>query len=250
VFPIALNYKQLIKISEQDKIRHFTLMTQNYKVNELFQTIQGEGIFTGVPAIFIRLQGCDVGCAWCDTKHTWEIDLEKQSDLISLTDKSTESDRWADASTKDIINEINRLEYSANLIVITGGEPCMFDLRELTQVLNQYGFKTQVETSGTYPVLVDELTWVTLSPKVKMRGKKEVLQSALLRANEIKHPVGTEKDIDQLEELLVKADSIQDKTICLQPISQKASATALCMKICIERNWRLSVQMHKYLQID
>ena len=237
-------------MNEQDKKRYFTLMTQNYKVNELFQTIQGEGFYTGVPAIFVRLQGCDVGCAWCDTKHTWEIDPEKQSNLISLTDKSTESDRWADASTKDIINEINRLSYSANLIVITGGEPCMFDLRELTQTLNQYGFKTQVETSGTYPILVDEFTWVTLSPKINMRGKKEILKTALIRANEIKHPVGTEKDIDQLEELLAKADSIQDKTICLQPISQKASATALCMKICIERNWRLSIQMHKYLQID
>ena len=83
-----------------------------------------------------------------------------------------------------------------------------------------------------------------------MRGKKEVLKEALERANEIKHPVGTEKDIEQLDVLLSKITSIKDKTICLQPISQKAKATALCMKICIERNWRLSVQMHKYLQID
>ncbi len=225
-------------------------MTQNYKVNELFQTIQGEGFYTGVPAIFVRLQGCDVGCAWCDTKHTWEIDPAKKSDLILLTDKSNESDRWADSSAKDIVDEIKRLGYTANLIVITGGEPCMYDLRELTQVLHEFGFTIQLETSGTYPVLVDAQTWVTLSPKVNMRGKKEVLKEALERANEIKHPVGTEKDIEQLDVLLSKITSIKDKTICLQPISQKAKATVLCMKICIERNWRLSVQMHKYLQID
>ena len=225
-------------------------MSQNYKVNELFQTIQGEGFYTGVPAIFVRLQGCDVGCAWCDTKHTCEIDPAKKSDLILLTDKSNESDRWADSSAKEIVDEIKRLGYSANLIVITGGEPCMYDLRELTQVLHEFGFAIQLETSGTYPVLVDVKTWVTLSPKVNMRGKKEVLKEALERANEIKHPVGTEKDIEQLDSLLAQLKSVKDKTICLQPISQKAKATALCMQTCIDRNWRLSVQMHKYLQID
>jgi len=225
-------------------------MTQNYKVNELFQTIQGEGVYTGVPAIFVRLQGCDVGCAWCDTKHTWDIDPSKQSELMLLTDKSTESDRWADVSAKEIVDEIKRLGYTANLIVITGGEPCMFDLRELTQVLHEFGFQIQLETSGTYPVLVDDQTWVTLSPKINMRGKKEVLKIALVRANEIKHPVGTEKDIEQLDALLQQLKSVNDKTICLQPISQKPKATALCMKTCIERNWRLSIQMHKYLDID
>ena len=225
-------------------------MTQNYKVNELFQTIQGEGVYTGVPAIFVRLQGCDVGCAWCDTKHTWDIDPSKQSELMLLTDKSTESDRWADVSAKEIVDEIKRLGYTANLIVITGGEPCMFDLRELTQVLHEFGFQMQLETSGTYPVLVDDQTWVTLSPKINMRGKKEVLKTALVRANEIKHPVGTEKDIEQLDALLQQLKSVNDKTICLQPISQKPKATALCMKTCIERNWRLSIQMHKYLDID
>ena len=225
-------------------------MQQNYKVNELFQTIQGEGFYTGVPAIFLRLQGCDVGCAWCDTKHTWEIQADKQSDLILLTDRSNESERWANVSAEQIIAEIKRLGYSANLVVITGGEPCMVDLRELTQVLHEFGFKTQVETSGTYPILVAPTTWVTLSPKVNMRGGKVVLQPALERADEIKHPVATEKDIQQLDALLAQLKSVADKTICLQPISQKPRATALCSRVCIERNWRLSVQMHKYLGID
>lgn len=225
-------------------------MNQNYKVNELFQTIQGEGYYTGVPAIFIRLQGCDVGCAWCDTKHTWEIEADKQTELVILTDRSNESKRWANANPQQIVEEIKRLGYTANLVVITGGEPCMVDLRQLTQVLHEFGFSTQIETSGTYPVLTDSNTWVTVSPKVNMRSKKVVLKEALERANEIKHPVGTEKDIEQLDELLNSLKSISNKTICLQPISQKPKATALCMQTCIERNWRLSVQMHKYLQID
>ncbi|MEH6452327.1 MAG: 7-carboxy-7-deazaguanine synthase QueE, partial [Psychromonas sp.] len=196
-------------------------MNQNYKVNELFQTIQGEGYYTGVPAIFIRLQGCDVGCAWCDTKHTWEIEADKQTELVILTDRSNESKRWANANPQQIVEEIKRLGYTANLVVITGGEPCMVDLRQLTQVLHEFGFSTQIETSGTYPVLTDSNTWVTVSPKVNMRSKKVVLKEALERANEIKHPVGTEKDIEQLDELLNSLKSISNKTICLQPISQK-----------------------------
>ena len=225
-------------------------MHKNYKVNELFQTIQGEGFYTGVPAIFVRLQGCDVGCAWCDTKHTWEVDPSKQTALNLLTDRSNESERWSGVTAEQIIDEIKRLGYSANLVVITGGEPCMYDLRELTHLLHEFGFQTQIETSGTYSVLVDDNSWVTVSPKVNMRAKKEVLLTALERANEIKHPVGTEKDIEQLDALLQPVKSLQDKTICLQPISQKAQATSLCMKTCIERNWRLSVQVHKYLEID
>ena len=225
-------------------------MHKNYKVNELFQTIQGEGFYTGVPAIFVRLQGCDVGCAWCDTKHTWKVDPSNNTALNLLTDRSNESERWSGVNAQQIIDEIKRLGYTANLIVITGGEPCMYDLRELTHLLHEFGFKSQIETSGTYPVLVHDDSWVTVSPKINMRAKKEVLLSALERANEIKHPVGTEKDIDQLDALLQPVKSLQEKTICLQPISQKVKATTLCMDTCIERNWRLSVQVHKYLDID
>lgn len=225
-------------------------MKQNYKVNELFQTIQGEGFYTGVPAIFVRLQGCDVGCAWCDTKNTWEIIPDMQKPLSELSDHSDQSECWAEVNASDIIDEIKRLNYTAKLVVITGGEPCMADLGELTRLLHDNDYLTQIETSGTYPVLTDKQTWVTLSPKLGMRGGKVVLPSALERANEIKHPVGREKDIVQLDALLAQIESKSDRVICLQPISQKPSATELCSRVCIERNWRLSVQVHKYLGID
>lgn len=90
---------------------------------------------------------------------------------------------------------------------------------------------------------------VTVSPKVAMKGKLPVLDSALLRANEIKHPVATSKDIDQLDELLSRANVPISTIIALQPISQKERATQLCIDTCIARNWRLSIQTHKYLSI-
>ena len=134
--------------------------------------------------------------------------------------------------------------------MITGGEPCEYDLMALSQTLLAHGYQVQIETSGTQPIRADDSCWVTVSPKIKMAGGYEVLAETLRRANEIKHPVGTEKDIEQLDALLQQLKSVNDKTICLQPISQKPKATALCMKTCIERNWRLSIQMHKYLDID
>ncbi len=217
-----------------------------YKINEIFETIQGEGVFTGVPAIFIRLQGCDVGCAWCDTQQTWDIDISKQVSFHQMTQKITESAQWCEADADEILAFVQTKE--AKHIVITGGEPCIYDLHPLTASMESHGFQCQIETSGTYEIKATENTWVTLSPKIKMRGKKVVNHSALLRANEIKHPVGTEKDIKNLDELLANID-VTEKIISLQPISQKVNATDLCIKTCIKRNWRLSIQTHKYLDI-
>lgn len=111
-----------------------------YKVNEMFETIQGEGVFTGVPAVFVRLQICPVGCSWCQ----------------------------ADAAA--IVEQYQRQGYSAKHIVITGGEPCLYDLTELTQAFEAIGCQCQIETSGTFEVKASANTWVTVSPKVAMKG--------------------------------------------------------------------------------
>jgi 7-carboxy-7-deazaguanine synthase len=124
----------------------------------------------------------------------------------------------------------------------------MYDLREFTELLHEQGFTTQIETSGTFEVLCDENTWVTVSPKVDMKGGYEVLTSAINRANEVKHPVAMQKHIDELDALLTKRENPID-FVCLQPISQQQRATDLAVKTCIERNWRLSLQTHKYLGI-
>lgn len=220
-----------------------------YKINELFETIQGEGSFTGQPSIFLRLQGCPVGCSWCDTKHTWEINdtlLIPSTDMLA---KPNEDDRWANVSVDEILEIFKTQGFQAKHIVITGGEPCMVDLRPMCDALEAEGFSCQVETSGTFEILVSEGCWVTVSPKVNMKGGYEILTSAMQRANEIKHPVATEQHVDDLKALLVK-HSIEDTPVYLQPISQKDRATKLAIDTCIENNWRLSVQVHKYIGIE
>ena len=221
-----------------------------YPINEMFQTLQGEGFFTGVPAIFVRLQGCPVGCSWCDTKHTWDKLAERETSLENILVKTQESDAWAPASPEAILSRIQQEGYSAQHVVITGGEPCIHDLTPLTNYLEQNGYRCQIETSGTHEVRCSPQTWVTVSPKVNMRGGMVVLDQALQRADEIKHPVAREKDIDALDALLARLQDDKARIIALQPISQKDAATKLCIETCIARNWRLSMQTHKYLNID
>lgn len=221
-----------------------------YPVNELFETLQGEGSFTGVPAIFVRLQGCPVGCPWCDTRHTWELRPEAETRIAVVVEKAEADERHAWLSASELLAEVRSRGYHARHLVITGGEPCMHDLRSLSTTFLEAGFAVQLETSGTFEVQIDPRAWVTVSPKVEMPGGYAVRLDALQRANEIKHPVAREAHIEELDLLLAQlADGGAGKVICLQPISQQRRATELAMRTCIERNWRLSAQLHKYLAI-
>ena len=222
----------------------------HYPINEIFQTIQGEGVFTGLPAIFVRLQGCPVGCPWCDTRHTWVVDPAREVGVQAVLDCSNESDGWSKMSTEQILASFQQLGYQARHVVITGGEPCLYDLQDLSAALIEAGYQVQIETSGTSEILTHEQTWVTVSPKINMKGGLPVLVSALERANEIKHPVATERHVEELDTLLATACLRENVVIALQPISQKPRATQLAMATCIARNWRLSIQTHKYLDID
>lgn len=221
-----------------------------YPLNEVFQTIQGEGTYTGVPAIFIRLQGCPVGCPWCDTQHTWKQRAEDQVPLTAIVEKPAASSTWAQATATEIVALLQDKKYTAKHVVLTGGEPAMYDLLELCEVLESAGYRLQIETSGTFPLRVSPQAWVTLSPKVDMPGGLLVRADCMNRADEIKYPVAMEKHIDELDNLLKVCPPRAGVTIALQPISQRPRATELAIQTCIERNWRLSVQLHKYLHIE
>ena len=163
-------------------------MTQ-FPINEIFQSVQGEGSFTGVPSIFVRFQGCPVGCPWCDTQHTWVVDEAQQIPIHDLAKKSQDAPTYSGFSLADLLAEFTRREYTAHHVVITGGEPCMHDLVLLTTGLIEAGYSVQIETSGTFDIRVHADTFVTVSPKINMPGKYPVLETALQRANEIKHAV-------------------------------------------------------------
>ena len=221
----------------------------NYKINEFFETIQGEGQYTGTASIFIRLQGCPVGCSWCDTKHTWEVENDLQIPIQQVFAKTEETPQWSGLSANEIVEHIKQQGYRSKHVVITGGEPAMYDLTEMCDALHANGFSTQIETSGTFEIKVPAKTWVTVSPKINMAGGYKVLASSMARANEIKHPIARQSHVEELEELLNTAPVSEGTLIYLQPISQKISATKLAIETCMEKNWRLSIQVHKYIGI-
>ncbi|GAA4880123.1 7-carboxy-7-deazaguanine synthase QueE [Ferrimonas pelagia] len=220
-----------------------------YPVNEIFETLQGEGYFTGVPAVFIRLQGCPVGCSWCDTKHTWECAAELKVEPDQVIGVASEQGHWSEWSLERVLAHLQSGQYHARHLVITGGEPCLYDLTPLTQAMTEAGWQCQIETSGCFAVQACPNTWVTVSPKQGMKGGMALDSSALLRANEIKYPVATEAHIDSLKQLLAQLPDDANRVVALQPISQLPRATALCIEQCIKNNWRLSAQVHKYLAI-
>lgn len=221
-----------------------------YPINEIFQTIQGEGAFTGVPSIFIRLQGCPVGCPWCDTQHTWEQLPEHEVAREQVVNKGEAQPTWANFSPAELVQTLTDAGFTATHVVITGGEPAMFDLRPLGEALEAVGCRLQIETSGTFELKLTPNTWVTVSPKLDMPGGFMVRPDCMQRADEVKHPVAMQKHIDALDKLLQQCPPKPTAIISLQPISQRPRATELAIATCIERNWRLSVQLHKYLAIE
>ena len=138
-------------------------------------------------------------------------------------------------------------------VVLTGGEPCRHDLTELTSRLVAEGFRVQIETSGTMPIRCHKDVWVTLSPKLDMPGGLEVRQDAWERAGEIKFPVDTAADLARFEQALAAARKAAARSLTelvwLQPVSQGKEATRLCVEAAFAHQWRVSVQVHKYLDL-
>jgi 7-carboxy-7-deazaguanine synthase len=218
----------------------------NIPVNEIFHSIQGEGSYTGTPAIFVRLQYCQIGCGFCDTKHTWKKnDLDRIS-FDEMMAKVVDAPTWADVSILTLIDYL--IQQPEQLIVITGGEPCNYDLTELTTSLLLNGKQPQIETSGTLEVRAHENTFVTVSPKINMPGGLKFINDIVYRADEIKMPVGKMSDVEALVDILEHCKVAPPK-VYLQPLSQSEKATELCIEQARLNGWRLSAQLHKYLKV-
>jgi 7-carboxy-7-deazaguanine synthase len=204
------------------KIENSTLNT--LPVMEHFYTIQGEGYHQGKAAYFIRLGGCDVGCVWCDVKDSWDVEKHPKLNVERL--------------------KLNVLETPAKLIVITGGEPLMHNLDELTTALQQQGLQTNIETSGAHP-LSGKWDWICLSPK----KFKAPLPEILPLANELKIVVYNKSDFDWAEKYAALVNP--NCKLYLQPEWDKATEVTPLLIAYIKANpkWQLSLQVHKYINV-
>lgn len=219
-----------------------------YLVNDVYPCVQGEGCQTGIPMIMLRLQGCAVGCPWCDTKQTWETDPGFEVGGIAQALGATP--HYAKKVQSEIVYYIKTNYPTYKWVLVSGGEPANFYLKPLVDALHDAGYKAAIETSGTQDgVLGAGFDWVCVSPKINMPGGFSVLSEVLGIADEIKHVVGKQADIEIIDSLLSHNKFKKGVQICLQPVSQSPKATQLCIQTVQDRQWRLSTQVHKYLDL-
>ncbi|HSH03374.1 MAG TPA: 7-carboxy-7-deazaguanine synthase QueE [Anaerolineae bacterium] len=220
-----------------------------YPVNDCYICVQGEGVQTGVAMVLLRLHGCGVGCPWCDTKETWDVlpELERESwdEVLGA------NGRYLRASAAAIAAYIKQKFLGPRWVLLTGGEPSQYELGPLVAALQGAGYQVALETSGTERGhLTAGCDWVCVSPKIDMPGGKEIVGETIRTADEIKHVVGREADIEALDRLLAAHPPPAGAQICLQPVSTSKKATQLCVETVQARGWRLSVQVHKYIGVN
>lgn len=193
-------------------------------VMEHFYTIQGEGFHQGRAAYFIRLGGCDVGCVWCDVKDSWDADRHPQQSIEALKQEV--------------------LKTPAEMVVITGGEPLLHNLDELTAELQKAGLETNIETSGSSP-LSGSWDWVCLSPK----KFKAPLPEVLPKADELKVIIYNKSDFAWGEQYAAQVSP--NCKLYLQPEWSKAAQMTPLIVEYIKANpqWELSLQLHKYINV-
>lgn len=224
-----------------------------YAINNVYPSIQGEGCQTGVPMVILRLQGCAVGCPWCDTKETWKFDAHtlRVTPPEVFNEDGTPSHHWIILAASEMAAYIRRKYSNLLWVLLTGGEPADQDLEALVNALHDAGFRVALETSGTATGFFSALPdWVCVSPKIEMPGGRAVLPEVMATADEIKYVIGKRDDLFKLDALLASCPTLKEGVqICLQPVSQSAKATALCLETCMSRGWRLSIQTHKFISL-
>ncbi len=191
---------------------------------EDFFSLQGEGYHTGKAAYFIRIGGCDVGCSWCDSRFSWDPNLHP---LVE---------------TDEIISRI--VNSGTDSVVVTGGEPLMYNLDYLCDGLKRMNIQTYLETSGAYP-LSGTWDWICLSPKKNMPPADEMC----LIADELKVIVEGDSDIIWAEKY---RKMVNNKCrLFLQPEWSRFENVISLIVDYIKRNpeWRISLQSHKYMHI-
>lgn len=197
---------------------------EKYPIMEHFFTIQGEGTYSGRAAYFIRIAGCDVGCVWCDVKESWDKDQHTTMTIKEIIEKVTES--------------------KTDFVVITGGEPAMYDLRPLVDQLKSLGITIAIETSGCYP-LQGDVDWYCFSPK----KFKAPCDEAYLRANELKVIISHPSDLEWANK---HAEKVLDSChLFLQPEWSKTEKLLPLIISYVKGNlkWKISLQTHKYMNI-
>lgn len=193
-------------------------------VMEAFLTLQGEGAYAGSVAYFIRLGGCDVGCVWCDVKASWDAGSHPRVHVEDLVNSAVAS--------------------GAAIVVVTGGEPFMYDLTSFTISLKKQGLKVHVETAGVYPI-TGSWDWITFSPK----KFKAPIADYYHRSDELKVVVFNKSDYQWAEEHSKHCVPEMGRYLQVEWSKRDKLYESTIEYIKANPKWKMSVQTHKYLNI-
>ena len=195
-----------------------------YPVLEIFDSIQGEGVYSGTYVTFVRLAGCNLDCSWCDTRESlWRQGTKMYSSKIAEKCKQ-------------------------KVVVITGGEPGIHDLENLVDTLHEDNHRVHVETNGTKE-LYSEIDWITCSPKPPAYHINTDW-------DELKYVVSPEFSMDVIKVDLNRIkqrynSEFHDRLLWVQPVSMEPWSIQKCLKIIKEHPYiGLSVQTHKVIGVD
>ncbi len=201
------------------------IQTQTLPVMEAFYTLQGEGAHTGRAAYFIRLGGCDVGCFWCDVKESWDINAHPHLAIDAIV--------------------AGAAQYPGRLAVITGGEPLMHDLTELTNALHESGFQTNIETSGVCQAVTGDWDWICFSPKKFKQPNPAIYK----QADELKVIIYNASDFAFAESFVPHLRP--DCRLFLQTEWSRSNEMLprIVEYVKAHPQWQISLQTHKFLDI-
>lgn len=253
-----------------------------YRVNDLYATIQGEGRLTGTPMMLLRLQGCPVGCTFCDTKETWAMDAAALPDRrATLAEARGTNALWAEldagALVRAVCEEREQNAPGVEWVLLTGGEPAEQPVRPLVRALHERGFEVALETSGTarghlpeefsppgdarggpsrtphggarVELPGDSCDFVCCSPKIGNPGGRPILSDVVRGADEIKMVIGKASDIEKFEEFIREHGLTDMSRLSLQPMSASRKATELCMAAALRLGCRVSIQTHRMIGV-
>jgi 7-carboxy-7-deazaguanine synthase len=217
-----------------------------YPINDMYPCIQGEGAMAGTPMVLVRLQGCPVGCPFCDTKETWRLDPDNERPTFQ--ESRGQNPLYAMIQDAEIVALVERFRAGGPWVLVTGGEPSEYDMTPLVQALHGSGFKVAVETSGIgHGCEGAGFDWICLSPKL-LSPHRPMWESQLAReADEIKMVVGKAEDVRRYDRWL---ESLREKPraiLSVQPVFGSRAAYNLCVQLCMVRGWRLSLQTHRFM---
>ncbi len=220
-------------------------------VSEMFLSIQGEGRFAGTPALFIRLKYCNLGCAWCDTRFTWDEEKIEEGSLLSAGEIANQA--------SSILSKSSSPPHETH-VVITGGEPMLHQDRVpvMINALQALGFSFfEIETNGMYvpsAAMISQISWWNCSPKLSNSGlftMKTRVAAALAtiiatQKCDFKFVIQAPKDIDEMEKIFMPPIPAERVILMPEGISSEAQSRIMpwLMEECHKRGYRFSPRLH------